>query len=72
MFLWYVAFVDPKEFYDPQVSDVVKVISNGSMDFENPKVYADTAIFDGLVVVSVMSWNSIPSINGTGSNNNCE
>ena len=58
---------DPKEFDDPQVSDSLKVISNGSMDFndkvndktkgisiesmdfDNPNVYGDTPIFDGLV-----------------------
>ena len=52
----------PKEFDDPQVSDgLIKVISNesmdyndpkgisiGSMDIDNPKVYGDTSIFDGL------------------------
>ena len=34
----------PREFYDPQVFDDPKVISNGSIDFENPKVYGDTNI----------------------------
>ena len=63
---------DSMEIDDPQVFDNPKGISIGSMDLDDPKVYVDTSIFDGLVVVSVMSWNSIPSINGTSSNNNCE
>ena len=62
-----IVFDDPKEFDDPQVSDSLKVISNGgmdfndkindktkgisieSMDFDNPNVFGDTSIFDGLV-----------------------
>ena len=31
-----------------QVFNDLKVISIGSMDFDNPKVYGDTSIFDGL------------------------
>ena len=40
---------DPKEFNDPQVLNDPKGISIGNMDFDNPKVYGDTSIFDGLV-----------------------
>ena len=39
----------PKEFDDPQVFDDPKGISIGSMNFDNPKVYGDTSIFDGLI-----------------------
>ena len=42
-------FNDPKEFDDPQAFDDPKGISIESMDFHNPKVYANTSIFDGLV-----------------------
>ena len=49
-------FNDPKEFDDPQVLDDLKEISIGSMDFDNPKVYGDTFISDGLVFVL---WNII-------------
>ena len=38
---------NPEAFNDP------KGISIGSMDFDNPKVYGDTFIFDGLVVHGV-------------------
>ena len=41
-------FNDPKEFDDILVSP--DWISIGSMDFDNPKVYGDTSITDGLVV----------------------
>ena len=57
-----IALDDPKEFDDPEVSDGLKVISNESMEFndpkgisiesmnfDNPKVYGDTSIYDGLV-----------------------
>ena len=40
---------DPKEFDDPQVFDDPKGISTESMNLDNPKVYSDTFIFDGLV-----------------------
>ena len=39
-----------KEFDDPQVFDNPKGISIGSMDFNNPKVFGDTSIFDSLVL----------------------
>ena len=39
---------DPKEFDYHQVFDDPKGISIESMDFDNPKVYGDTSIFDGL------------------------
>ena len=42
---------DPKEFDDPQAFDDPTEISIGSMDFDNPKVYGDTSIFDGLVSI---------------------
>ena len=44
--------MNPKEFHDPQVFDDPKGISIGSMDFDNPKVYGDTFIFDGLVYIA--------------------
>ena len=37
-------------FNDPQVLNDPKGISTGNMDFDNPKVYGDTSIFDGLVM----------------------
>ena len=40
-----------KEFDDPQVFDNPKGISIGSMDFDNPKVFGDTSIFDSLVLL---------------------
>ena len=39
-------FNGQREFDDPQVFDEPKGISIGSMDFDNPKVYGDTSIFD--------------------------
>ena len=45
-------FNDPKKFDDSQVFNDLKVISIGSMDFDNPKVYGDTFISDGLVYLS--------------------
>ena len=42
-------FNDPKEFNDTQVLNDPKGISIGNMDFDNPKVYGDTSVFDGLV-----------------------
>ena len=40
-----------KEFDHPQVFDDPKGISIGSMNFDNPKVYGDTFISDGLVFI---------------------
>ena len=37
---------------DPQVYKWQKVISDGSHDFDNPKAYCDTSIFDGLVQIN--------------------
>ena len=51
----YIFVLNPKEFDDPQVFDEPKGISIGSMDFDNPKVYGDTAIFDGLVLIDGFS-----------------
>ena len=48
---------DPKEFNDPQVIDNPKEISIGSKDFDNPKVYADTSITDGLVSIFILIKN---------------
>ena len=31
--------------------DGLNKISNGSLDFDNPKVYGDTSILDGLVLI---------------------
>ena len=45
-------FNDPKEFYDPHLFNDPKEISIGSMDFDNPKLYGDTSIFDGLVLIA--------------------
>ena len=47
------AFKLPKEFDDAQVFDDPKGISIGSRDFDNPKVYNDTSIFDDLVIFGV-------------------
>ena len=44
-------FNDPKEFDDPKLFDDSKGISIGIMDFDNPKVYGDTSITDGLVEI---------------------
>ena len=38
-----------KKFEDPQVFDDPNGISIGSMNFDSPKVYGDTSIFDCLV-----------------------
>ena len=43
---------DPKKFDDSQVFDDLKEISIGSMDFDNPKLYGDTSIFNGLVLIA--------------------
>ena len=43
-------FENPKESDDPQVFEYPKGISIGSIDFENPKFYGNTFIFDGLVL----------------------
>ena len=40
---------------DPQVYKWQKVISDGSRDFDNPKAYGDTPIFDGLVDIVKVS-----------------
>ena len=45
-------FNDPREFDDLQVSDDPNEISIESMNFDDPKVYGDTLIFDGLVLIS--------------------
>ena len=42
-------FREMKEFNDSQVFNDPKEISIGSMNFDNPEVYSDTSIFDGLV-----------------------
>ena len=46
-------FDDRKEFPEPRVLNP-KGISIGSMDFDTPKGYSDTSIFDGLVLNIVM------------------
>ena len=53
---------DPKEFDDPQVFDDPKGISIGSMDFDNSKVYGDTSIFDGLVILIILTIMSVLSL----------
>ena len=40
------------EIDDPQVFDNPEGISIGSMDLDDPKVYGNTSIFDGLVFIS--------------------
>ena len=50
---------DPTEFDDLQVFHDPKGISIGSMDFDNPKVYGDTSIFDGLVCLDFKRSNHI-------------
>ena len=42
-------FKYPKEFDDPQVFNDPKGILIGSMDYDVPKVYGETSIFDSLV-----------------------
>ena len=46
-------FDDPKEFDDILVYPDPKGISIGSMDFDNPKVYSDTSISDGLIFIGL-------------------
>ena len=46
-------FNNQKEFYDAHVINDLKGISIGIMDFDNPKVYGDTSIFDG----PVLNWS---------------
>ena len=53
-------FNDSKESIDPQLFNDPKEISIGSMDFDNPKVYNDTSIFDGLVLISRSFSNFAP------------
>ena len=43
-------FDDQRDFDDSQVFDDPKGISIGSIDFENPKFYGNTCIFEGLVL----------------------
>ena len=43
----------------PQVHNDAKGISMGSMDFDNPYVYGDTSIFDGLLFSFVTFGKSI-------------
>ena len=45
MFLGNSVFHDPKEFACPLVSDGLKVISNESMDFNDPKEFDDPQVF---------------------------
>ena len=49
-------FNDTKKFDDPQLFDDPKGISIGSIEFDNPKVYGDTSIFDGLVYLLFVQW----------------
>ena len=42
----YIVFDDSKEFYDPQVSDALKVISNESMDLNHPKEFVGRQAYD--------------------------
>ena len=44
---------DPKVFDNPQVLKETKVVSNGSLDFDNPKV------FDGLVTIAFKIAHSL-------------
>ena len=44
-------FNDPEKFDDSQVFYDLKGISIGSINFDNPKVYGDSSIFDGLVLM---------------------
>ena len=46
-------FNDPKKFHDPQVFNDPKAFSIGSIDLDNPKVFGDTFIFDGLVLLDI-------------------
>ena len=41
-----IVFDDSKEFVDSQVSDGLKVISNESMGFNDPKELDDTQVFN--------------------------
>ena len=53
---------DPKEFNDPQAFDDPKGISIESMYFDIPKVYGDTSIFDGLVILIILTIMSVLSL----------
>ena len=44
-------FNDTKKFDDPQLFDDPKGISIGSIEFDNPKVYGDTSIFDRVILI---------------------
>ena len=44
MFWGNIVFHDPKEFACPLVSDGLKVISNESMDFNDPKEFDDPQV----------------------------
>ena len=45
-------FDDPQVVHDSQVFDEPKVISNGSMYFDNPKVCGYISILDGFVLLA--------------------
>ena len=59
MFLGNIVFHDPKEFACPLVSDGLKVISNESMDFNDPKEFDDPQVFDDPKGTSIGSMNLI-------------
>ena len=50
------------EFVDPKVFDDPKGISIGSMDFDCPKVYGDTSIFDGFHVCILLQSSARPPV----------
>ena len=45
-------FDDPQVVHDSQFFDDPKVILNGSMDFDNSKVYGYKSILDGFVLLA--------------------
>ena len=49
-------FDDSKVLMIPKCTNDIKVISDGSHDFDNPKAYGDISISDGLVSREVIPY----------------
>ena len=51
------SFMIQKKLEDPQVSDSLKVISNGSMDFNDPKEFDDILVSPDTKGISIGSMD---------------
>ena len=52
--LWSQLFDDPQLLDDSKLFDDPQLFDDQFMDFDNPKVYRDTSIADGLVFVPLI------------------